>query len=81
MVILFLLCNHPPDNEKKINKEIRGTLMWPKICFAREKFMNQISGIIFVEKFLLKTIVVHKIKKKNNAFLFSNGGCDEFLGF
>jgi len=55
--------------------------MWPKICFACEKFMNQISGIIYVEKFLLKTIVVHKIKKKTNAFLFNNGGCDEFLGF
>ena len=63
-----------------IIKETRGTLLWPKICFACEKFMNQIFGIIFVEKFLLKTIVGHKIKK-NNAFLFNNGGCDEFLGF
>ena len=51
-----------------IIKEARSTLMWPKICFACEKFMNQISGIIYVEKFLLKTIVVHKIKKKPMHF-------------
>ena len=76
MVILFLLCHHPPDNEKKINNK-RNTLYHnvAKNLFCLWKVHEPNFGIIYVEKFLLKTIVVHKIKKINN------GGCDEFLGF
>jgi len=61
-----------------IIKETLSTLMCPKICFACEKFMNQISSIC---RKIPSENHCSPQDENNHAFLFNNGGYDEFLDF